>query len=195
MVGVHILSDEERAHVQGFGIPVDSEHPGPWWIVNLASEGEMPSDVELEMIRSFIEYKVRHFFNPGYAEKLLAMPLARDPGYNTISLRKGRLNDSEPESWFWRRSTWEHGMVPFVHREEYKGRSLVEVMDDIETGVEVYESWTHWKIEHPGLFGAGVFVAAQQAIADGDTAALEALLEPGARELAEQVEASLHGVG
>jgi hypothetical protein len=151
------LSAKERGYVQQqFRVPVDSGWPQTYWIVCLDSSSLMPTEAELAQLQSFIEYKVRSFFNPTYQAKVLSAPLALDSGWNTIIFRKGAGQEVGfgDEGWAYRRMTWNHGHVPFPNQADYRPLSLVEAMDRCETLVDdVYPKWAKWKTDHEELFG------------------------------------------
>jgi hypothetical protein len=155
------LSQEERAAIQAnWRVPVESEYPQKYWIACLDSSSLMPTEAELGQLRSFIEYKVRSFFNPTYQAKILDAPLAVDSGWNTIIFRKGAGETRETHDdngWGYRRATWNHTYVPFRYKEDYKPLSLVEAMDRCETLVDdVYPKWASWKEDHGEIFAAEI---------------------------------------
>jgi hypothetical protein len=164
------LSTSERAQIQKqYRIPVDSEYPQKFWIMNLDDTSLMPTETELAQLRSYLEYKIVSWYNPSYRDKLLAMSLPYDSGRNTIILCKGvGMNGGdhhEDTGWRYRRATWNHGHVPFTNEADYRPLSLVEILDRCEELMpgEVYEKWAVWKSEHAELFAPEVEAVKLQA--------------------------------
>lgn len=154
-----MLTDEQVAHVQSFGIPVDTSHPSYYWIGSLMRESAMPTDAELRMIRSFIEFEVRNRYNETWQEKALNdHPFPLVSGHVTKVFRKGAmwLNQPDPlEGWVYRRSTWEGGFSPQWPAPRL---TLEQVLDRVwariegEGPVELSPYWVKWKTEHPDIF-------------------------------------------
>lgn len=162
MAAVRQIDEEQRRLIQEqYRIPVDSSHPGYYYIASLDAAGLMPTEMEMEQLQSFIEYKIRSYYNSTYQEKLMSMPLAKDSGHNTIIFRKGSAGIGslhDDDGWAFRRMTWSEGpmYVPARYPEEkYEKMSLVEVMDYCEryTRDEMNPKWEAWKQEHGVLFG------------------------------------------
>ena len=111
----------------------------------------MPSDRELRQIRSYREFWVTALYNPGYAKKILAKPLPEEDGHNTLILRKGASHAGTEDHWFKRKISWENPVyVPHVLEKEYRGLSLVDVLDVEQSLIPV--GWERWKTEHPDIF-------------------------------------------
>ena len=146
------LSDAEMQRIQEeFRIPVDSFYPGTYWIISLDRNSHMPSDKELRQMASYREFVVRDFYNHNYAEKILAKPLPKDAGHNTMIFRKGSERPLTDTHWFWRKTTWRDPIyVPSIIAADYRGFSLVQAMDN-ERHI-FYERWTHWKSVHSAVF-------------------------------------------
>ena len=162
---VRQLNAEEREHIQEqFRIAVDSSHPAYYWIASLDAQSLMPTEPELEQLQSFIEYKIRSWYNPTYQAKLMSMPVAKDAGHNTIIFRKGSGDAGslyDDDGWAFRRMTWREGPMYVPARtlaEQYEKMSLVSVMDYCEryTKEEPHPKWEAWKQDHAELFGAEV---------------------------------------
>ncbi len=151
------LTEGQRAYVQSLGIPVDSDYPGTYWIANLSSASVMPTEPELRMIKSYIEYAVKSYYNYTYQDLIFAKPLPAEASHVTKIFRKGArwTHQSDPlEGWVYRRMTWEDGFWPQWPAPRV---SLIEVLDHIHTATwtekpEIYPEWAKWKVEHPDVF-------------------------------------------
>jgi len=151
------LTDEQRAVIESYKIPVDSFNPGTYWIASLCYESSMPTEAELRMIQSYIEYAIKHTYNEHYQELIQAKPFPACGGHVTKIFRKGAMwsNQANPtEGWVFRKNTWEGGFWP----EWPKPRlSLIEILDhlhcyDWEPEKPLNPSWIKWKLEHPEAF-------------------------------------------
>lgn len=151
------LSDTEVSRIQNeFRIPVDSLCPGPYWIVSLDRESRMPTDAELRQIVSYREFMVQGLYgSDGYGQRILAKPLPKEAGHNTMIFRKGSLGRPFTEAhWFWRKTTWRNAIyAPNIIVANYRGLTLVEAMD-AERGAIFPERWAHWKSINPAVFTA-----------------------------------------
>jgi len=169
------LTDEERAAIEAFKIPVDSFNPGTYWIASIDSESVMPSEAELRMIRSYIDYAIRATYNETYQARILAKPFPAEGGHVTKIFRKGSkwleqeplyerngevtnvfhgdarlVNGGDPrEGWVYRRITWDGGL--YWPQWPKPRQTLIEVLDHIN-GPEPFEPWERWKREHPEVF-------------------------------------------
>lgn len=155
------MIDADRSRIQTeFRIPVDSEYPGTMWIACLASDSEVPSDPELAVLRSYIEYAVGLVYNERWCRILLGDPavpddydrnqhLARCAGHNTVAFVK------RDGAWFYRRSTWGHGPWPFRYADGYEPMTLVALLDHIcGYGDQPSPKWEAWKAERVDVFAA-----------------------------------------
>ena len=149
---VHYLSSVDVLHIQEeFRIPVDSMYPGVYWIVSLDHESRLPSDVELTRIRSYCEFSTRNIYGPEYAQKIFALPLPKEAGHNTVVFKKGSSRPSTEKHWFRRKMSWENPIyAPSVIAEDYRGLSLIEVMDSEQDIIP--EKWECWKTECHDIF-------------------------------------------
>lgn len=148
------LTDEEKARIQQeFKIPVDSFCPAMYWIASIDYTSCMPTDHELRMIRSYIEYSIRHTYNETYQEKILAKPLPAEGGHRTKIFRKGarwQHQENPTEGWCFMR----HGNECYWPVWPAPRRSLTEILDYInDLGGELYKPWVEWKTRHPDVFG------------------------------------------
>jgi hypothetical protein len=154
----HYLTDQQVEHVKVFRIPVDSSHPMTYWIASIHRESAMPTDEELRMIRSFIEYEVQNRYNLTYQEKIFAKPFPAEGGHVTKVFRKGSMWTNQPnacEGWVYRRASWEGGWHPQWPAPRL---SLLEVLDDIwaigwgDEPRRPSSSWVEWKAARPDIF-------------------------------------------
>ena len=154
------LSYEQREHAQNkFKVPVDSFKPSTWWIISLDSESLMPTDRELLQIKSFGVYLVRSIYNEHWQKKILEeKPMPACGRHNTTIFRKGLRNRRgdfpavQDDNWFYRQWSWEIGplYVPDIFDKNYKGLSLVKVMDRSRSLLA--ERWAKWKRDHKEIF-------------------------------------------
>lgn len=151
------LSPNEILRIQqDFRIPIDSFIPGTYWIVALDCESLMPGEKDLRQIVSYREYIVRSVYNETWQKKILEMSLPACGRHNTTVLRKGLRGYSgqkdKDEHWFYRHASWNRGplYLPDVAGKEYRGFSLVEVMD--RSRVLFKDSWDKWKEGHKEIF-------------------------------------------
>lgn len=151
------LTEQQTAYVRSLGIPVDSSHPGTYWIASLCYESVMPTEAELRMIRSYIEYAVKSHYNETYQEKIFAKPLPAEGGHVTKIFRKGArwMHQEDPlGGWVYRRMTWEDGFWPQWPAPRV---SLIDLLDHMHAMTwnevpELYPKWVKWKAEHPDIF-------------------------------------------
>jgi hypothetical protein len=151
------LTEEQREYIQGLGIPVDSDHPGTYWIACVSYESVMPTEAELRMIRSYIEYAVKSCYNQTYQDKIFAKSLPAEGGHTTKIFRKGARWQHQPdplEGWVYRRLNWEGGHWPQWPAPRV---SLLEILDHMHTSTwnekpELFPQWVKWKAEHPDIF-------------------------------------------
>ncbi len=153
----NVLTDEQVRHIQSFGIPVDSSHPSTYWIGSIDRESAMPTDIELRMIRSYIEYEVRHIYTQTYQEKIFAKPFPAEGLHVTKVFRKGAkwLHQENPfEGWCYRRGPSDGHYWPNWPAPRMK---LIEVLDYLQTlkpypdpsSEEPYliRTWVKWKAD------------------------------------------------
>jgi hypothetical protein len=153
----HCLTDQQVEHVKSFRIPVDSSHPMTYWIASLYRHSAMPTDEELRMIWSFIEFEVKRRYNLTYQEKIFAKPFPAEGGHVTKVFRKGSMWTNQPnatEGWVYRRSTWEGGWHPQWPAPRL---SLVKVLDDVwdvgsPESPRPLAEWVEWKAARPEIF-------------------------------------------
>lgn len=148
------LSDEQRQHINSFRIPVDSNYPMPYWIASLSGESAMPTDDELRMIWSFIEYVVKKTYNEEWQEKTLARHLPLCSGHVTAVLRKGARWTHMPnpsEGWAFRKN--ESRYLPGL-KERLPLDQLLDLINTHawETVSTLAPNWVKWKAEHPDIF-------------------------------------------
>jgi len=148
-----MLGNTDRATIQDeFKVPVDSSHPGTYWIACLDYESFLPTNLELLQIRSFIEFSTKRTYREHYQTKILEKPLASCSGHNTLIFLKGLRSNESDQGWRFRRASWEIGpmYVPSITDADYRPHTLVEVMDIVEKNIP--EPWQKWKQEHPEIF-------------------------------------------
>ncbi len=171
------LNEEQIEKIKSFKIPVDSAFPMTYWIASIEYESVMPTDAELRMIQSFIEFDVRRTYNETYQAKILAKPFPAEGGHVNKIFRKGAkwlkqaplyekggeitsensegarlINGGDPcEGWRYRRGTWEDGYWPQWTNPRF---TLIALMDRITGDGQIWKPWTLWKLEHPDIFGA-----------------------------------------
>lgn len=149
------LSAEQVKRIEReFKVPVDGLWCSGHWHASLADESLMPADIELRQIRAFIEFKVRAWFNEGWANRILdEMPLPADAGANSLVFIKG-INGEET-GWHYRHQSWEMGPAVWPHPtwSEFRPYGLVELMDK-EVGSFRAKEWAAFKAERPELFSA-----------------------------------------
>lgn len=148
------ISEQQKAHIQSFRIPVDSNYPMTYWIASISGESAMPTDEELRMIWSFIEFVVKSTYREEWQEKTFARPLPICPGHTTAVLRKGARWTHWPnpsEGWAYRKN--ESRYMPGLKER----LPLAELLDLINTytwdeGKPLSPAWVKWKAEHPDVF-------------------------------------------
>ena len=154
------LTEEQRQHVHSFGVPTDCFNPAKYYLICVDYESSvLPTDQELRMLKSFMEFKIRAWYNERWAEKLLAKEFPADAGVNTLIFRKGGVWDTNKapyEGWGYRRMTWTQGpmYVPDRLADDYEPPSLITVLErclDLKH-TSFGEKWTEWKSEHPDTF-------------------------------------------
>lgn len=153
-VEMPFLSEEQRLHIQSFRIPVDSNYPLTYWIASISDESAMPTDDELRMIWSYIEYAVKNTYREEWQEKAMARPLPLCSGHVTKVLRKGarwRYMDNPSEGWAYRKNDSRY--MPGLKER----LPLIEVLDLINCHIwdearPLAPAWVKWKAEHPDIF-------------------------------------------
>ncbi len=162
------LTPEQRAHIATFGVPVDSFNPGTYWIACFDEVSHMPTDAEIRVLRSYIEYVLTHQYTAEHRDTVLVRPgLPRSSGHNTHIFRKGIRWDKAlhfNEGWAYRRASWRQGpqYVPERSEPNWRPLSLVEAIDRMHTydgklgGQGVRWEWTKWKVEHASVFAKDV---------------------------------------
>lgn len=148
------LSDEQRQHIDSFRIPVDSNNPMTYWIASISGESAMPTDDELRMIWSYIEYAVKTTYREEWQEKTMTRRLPLCSGHVTKVLRKGARWTHLPnpsEGWAYCRNGGRY--LPGLKER----LPLVEVLDLINCYVwdeakPLAPTWVKWKAEHPNIF-------------------------------------------
>lgn len=149
-----------------FRVPVSgSLWPSIYWLACVVEVGDLgstaePSDDELRVVASYIDYKLTTFYRESYAAAVRALPLPLVPGHNTVVLVKHP--DVPPEGthwrgWGYRRDTWRTGSWPhsYTHRPgaPTDPLSLLEILDHVEGGgwrSTPNEAWESWKTERIG---------------------------------------------
>ncbi len=139
-----MITQEQQEHIEkSFRIPVDTSHPGTYWIISLARESIMPSDEELKQMRSHQEFSVRRTYAESYQEVVLKRKLPYDNGHNTVIFKKSE------RGWLFRRSSWESPFFVPSPTENERPLTLVEAIDRDEN----YDrKWDEWKQKHPEIF-------------------------------------------
>lgn len=136
-------ADIKRA--EAAGVPVDERYPKTWWIACLDVRSLPPTEQELRMLRSYIEYITRDLYNETWQRKILEAPLPICNGHNTITFYK------DEASWRYRRSTWTIGppMVPaFLGSDHWNLEQLLDHINDEWRA----SKWTQWKVQYPEIF-------------------------------------------
>jgi hypothetical protein len=145
--------DKERIETL-FRVPVAEQYCGRYFIATLAPESLLPSDEELAILRSIIEFKISITYNETYIRKLMAMALPREAGHNTSTYTKG-LHGDETKGWFYGKSTWTGApRWPNPVAASFKPLTLVEVVEHEYRGiggVEPAQDWLAWKQTHPAF--------------------------------------------
>jgi hypothetical protein len=135
-----------RKLIRKHRVPVDSSWPMSWWIANVDKDSEeMPTELEIRQIRSYIEFTVHQVYNETYIQKILVeRKLPWDQGHVTLILRK-----VSPDSWRYRIRTWEHGPRPME-----SGLSLNTLFEMLQSRFsdKYVTAWRAWKAERPELF-------------------------------------------
>jgi hypothetical protein len=148
------LSAQEIEYIQtNFRIPVDSTWPGTYWIVSLDRVSLMPTDEELGMIASYCAFVVQNIYNEHYQRLIMARDFPKEASHNTAIFRKGSpIRDGMERHWFYRQISWESGPAyfPDARMDEYKGYSLLRIMDHIQKLVP--NPWIAWKNYRPMIF-------------------------------------------
>jgi hypothetical protein len=106
----------------------------------------MPTEDEVKIISSYIDFKVSNYGYTKHFESIVRQrPLDIDDIVNTITLKKWRN-----ETWAYSMATWTmHGPKPFM--DEKKFADIVDLLDLIEkdwTTDSVRPAWAAWKAEH-----------------------------------------------
>lgn len=149
-----MLTKEQVQHIESFKVPVSQgrglgicpfatmmfERP----LVSIDVESVMPTDDETRLVRTYIEFGVRRYFNETWVNKILSAKLPVVEGHNTLVLLKGPAWRPNGESgWAYRRITWEVGpsFMPF----DDGPWSLLQALDREETDTyprkRVNEKW------------------------------------------------------
>lgn len=140
-------------------IPVTSAYPHWRYTATFDRESEVrPTDVEAQMLASFIEEYREYFFNETYKAKLSRRPFDTD----AVTRVFHKWGDDD---WSYRVVTWEYGPFWFPCSPHHRGgqyddtkgfgpMSLIQVMDRIHTiGNEPMKHWVEWKATHLEIFG------------------------------------------
>lgn len=162
-VPYNCLTDQQVQHIESFGIPVDLSHPHTYWIGSIDRQSAMPTDAELRMIRSYIEYEIQARYNEQYRGKILAKRFPAEAGHVTKVFKKGSLwlhQENPFEGWLYRRGPFDGRYWPFWPAPRV---SLIEVMDYLQTinpypdpasseEPHLLEAWVTWKADHMEIF-------------------------------------------
>jgi hypothetical protein len=149
------LSAEQRTYIQDhFRVPVLSHRRGPDWIACLTADSNLPTDLELSLLRSLVEYEISLFPLASQAA-LLALPLAHDLGRTGMLFRKGDGWDPVSAGWHFSRVSWSGAFIPTHAPRPF---SLIEVIDFEESLWNLQRApspeWQAWTASHPDLFSA-----------------------------------------
>jgi hypothetical protein len=154
------LTAEQTTAIKALKIPVDSFNPGTYWIASIDRESVMPTDSELRMIRSYIDYSIQATYNLTYQERILAKPFPAEGGHVTKIFRKGGKwldRENALEGWVFRRITWDGGLYwPTWPAPRLSLMDLLDYINSYNAGVAqrgvLDESWVKWKQAHPTVF-------------------------------------------
>lgn len=113
----------------------------------LLLDGELlePTEIEAEIIGSFIDYR-RSYYREGYAAEKLERAFDVDGTTNTVILAKN------VQGWRYRRASYQHGLWPLWNNPEKQAEfpptraGLAALLDHINN---LGRSWSEWKAEHP----------------------------------------------
>ncbi|MEU1443100.1 hypothetical protein [Streptomyces mirabilis] len=122
------------------------------------ASNERPTDAEAQMIASFIQAYIQHWFRESYQAKLARRLLDVDSGCKTIVFIK-----YGPDDWGYRVTEWQYGHTFVPPPPSYRERrpdedcggplTLEQVMDRKHTIVdEPMQHWLDWKAAHPEVF-------------------------------------------
>lgn len=123
------------------------------FIISLDSYSCLPTNQELEMLQSYLEYVIRkNYRNP---ERILNKLFPSIEGHNTVIFLKGDWWEANgKEGWCYRRMTWREGplYIPTfnVSNPAPPPWSLVQALNHIET--LQMEQWEQWKTGHAKIF-------------------------------------------
>lgn len=151
------LTVEQKAVILAHKIPVDSAYPGTCWIACVQYDSVMPTEAELRMIASYIEYKVRNQYNETYQEKIFAKPLPACGGHVTKVFRKGarwRHHPDPDEGWTYRHSTWENSGTWPDGRSRVSLMAVLDRLNSAHWNEKPYQfpEWVKWKADRPDIF-------------------------------------------
>lgn len=125
----------------------------------LDDEPQRPTDHEAQMLASFLQEYIDHWYNATWRHKLGERPFDIDGGANGVVFRKWGDDD-----WGYRRRTWEYGPTyvpahPRIRGEKSPGPlTLLQVMDRTHTFGDdgPMRRWVDWKAAHPDVFAPEV---------------------------------------
>lgn len=136
-----------RSYFVVLRVPPRSLRPG--FIPERDSIVIMPTEDEVKLISSYIDFRVSDYGVSAHEESLIRQrPLDTDDIVNTLTFQKWRNG-----TWAYSMATWTlHGPKPFM--DERKFTNIVDLMDLIEkdwSTDSVRPAWAAWKAEH-GIF-------------------------------------------
>lgn len=106
----------------------------------------MPTEDEVKIISSYIDFRVASYGLNAHAESLIRQrPLDTDDLVNTLTFQKWSNG-----TWAYSMATWTlHGPKPFMNEEKFT--DIVDLLDLIEKDWStdaVRPAWAEWKAEH-----------------------------------------------
>lgn len=150
-IGTIMITEKQKLEIEEkWNIPVTNVCPNVYYIVSIDQDGDMPNDIELEMLAQYQIAATRSIYREYYADKILAMKLPRDAGHNTSIFHK-----SEAFGWRFRRQSW-YGSYGPSFREDNK-LNLMQAMNRDkgykENGVYSFPKvWAEIKQKRPDIF-------------------------------------------
>jgi hypothetical protein len=144
-----MLTLGQREHLKKYKIPVADYLTYAYYIVAIHEDSVMPTDIELDQLRSYTEFVIGHVYAEPYQKRIFEREFSGDSGHNTVILKK-----DEHGHWFFRRATWTEGpsFFPNVVAKEYIPMTLMDIFDREQRFAQQY--WYEWKQTHSKIFNA-----------------------------------------